>query len=910
MGLRRTEPDVSATKPVAEPDDVALPPTLFGFVNRYSWREQAIITVLALASFPFLYVSLELPKQIVNNAINGKVFPQTLFGVPFEQIEFLVLLSVGFLLLVLVNGAFKLQINTYKGRVGERMLRRMRQALYNRMLRFPASFFAHTAPGEIVPMITSETEALGGFIGDSYSLPLLAGGQLAVTLAFMLIQDPILGAAAIALYPLQIYLIPKLQNKVNALSKERTRLMRGLSDRINETAITLPEIQSNAGGRWQRAEFSQRLWINYQNRFSIYQWKFFIKFLNNFIAQLTPFFFYLIGGYLVIKGDLSFGSLVAALAAYKDLGPLWRELLDYYQSRADAIIKYDLIVEQFAPPGLIAADRLVEPDGPALLGEAEITAQAVSLVDATGYRSIDNLSLTVGPGERVAIVGSNGVAPGLLTDMMSGLMEPTSGRLLLDGKPLNDLPRAIVARRIGFVPQTIHLFAGTVRDNLVYGLWNRPQAKPDGREDAAQRRRRHEAVISGDSTEDPTVNWIDLESFWDGAGSAAEAFSSHLHRVLADADLISELRELGLRRSIDPEKQPELAEIILNARQILYKTLSEPRFTGYYAPFQRETFNEQASLAENLLFGTPVGPSFDLLHLASSDSVRKTLVELGLWSRFVDVGCAVARTMLEIFEGLPPGHPILVKYSFVDGQELADYEAAVTRRHRVGQHELLSEEEQVGIVSILLRLVPARHRLDEIDQQVRDDIMAARARFAEILPKSERQSIEFYDPERYNRTASLRDNLLFGRVAPGQDGPGGRIRQVVLDALKAAGQLETVLGAIVEVGLTYHAGVGGARLSPELRQKVALARALLKRPDLLILNDPFAALDLGAQSRLIEGVLKSAGRRPVIWTLQRPSLARLFDRVVVMDNGRVVDQGSYGEIEARSELFQALVRSE
>lgn len=910
MGLQRTEPDVSSTKPVVEPDEVALPPTLFGFVNRYSWRQQVIVTILALASFPFLYVSLELPKQIVNNAINGKVFPQTLFGIPFGQIDYLILLSVGFLLLVLVNGAFKLQINTYKGRVGERMLRRMRQALYNRMLRFPSSFFAHTAPGEIVPMITSETEALGGFIGDSYSLPLLAGGQLAVTLAFMLIQDPILGTAAIALYPFQIYLIPKLQNKVNALSKERTRLMRSLSDRINETAITLPEIQSNAGGRWQRADFSHRLWINYQNRFSIYQWKFFIKFLNNFIAQLTPFFFYLIGGYLVIKGDLSFGSLVAALAAYKDLGPLWRELLDYYQSRADAIIKYDLIVEQFAPPGLIPADRLAEPEGTVLRGEAEIAAQAVSLADSTGYRSIDNLSLTVGPGDRVAIVGSNGVAPGLLTHMMSGLLDPSSGRILLDGKPMNDLSRATVARRIGFVPQTIHLFAGTVRDNLVYGLWNRPQTKPDAREDAAQRRRRNEALISGDSTEDPTENWIDLESFWDGNGSAAEAFNSHLHRVLTDADLISELRELGLRRSIDPEKQPELAEIILNARQILYKTLSEPRFEGYYAPFEREKFNEQASLAENLLFGTPVGPSFDLMNLAGSACVRKTLVDLGLWTRFVDVGSAVARTMLEIFEGLPPGHPILVKYSFVDGQELADYEAAVTRRHRAGQHDMLSEEEQIGIVSILLRLVPARHRLDEIDEQIRSDIMAARARFAEILPASEREAIEFYDPERYNRTASLRDNLLFGRVAPGQDGPGGRIRQVVLDALQAAGQLETVLGAIVEVGLTYHAGVGGARLSPELRQKVALARALLKRPDLLILNDPFAALDLGAQSRLIEAVLKGAGQRPVIWTLQRPSLARLFDRVVVMDNGHIVDQGSYDEVETRSELFQALVRSE
>ena len=330
MGLTRTKSDASPSSIAPEGADAALPATLFGFINRFSWRQQVIITLLALASFPFLYISLELPKQIVNNAINGKVFPQMFLGQPFDQINYLVLLSVAFLLLVLVNGAFKLQINTYKGRVGERMLRRMRQALYDRLLRFPASYFAHTAPGEIVPMITSETEALGGFVGDSYSLPLLAGGQLAVTLAFMLIQDPILGTAAIALYPLQIYVIPKLQNKVNALSKDRTRLMRSMSDRINETAITLPEIQSNAGRRWQRAEFSNRLWVNYQNRFSIYQWKFFIKFLNNFIAQLTPFFFYMIGGYLVIKGDLSFGSLVAALAAYKDLGPLWRELLDYY----------------------------------------------------------------------------------------------------------------------------------------------------------------------------------------------------------------------------------------------------------------------------------------------------------------------------------------------------------------------------------------------------------------------------------------------------------------------------------------------------------------------------------------------------------------------------------------------------
>jgi ABC-type phosphate transport system ATPase subunit len=379
---------------------------------------------------------------------------------------------------------------------------------------------------------------------------------------------------------------------------------------------------------------------------------------------------------------------------------------------------------------------------------------------------------------------------------------------------------------------------------------------------------------------------------------------------LTTADLISDLRELGLRRSINPEQQPELAGIILNARHLLQKTLAESQYQGYFAAFDPAKFNEQASLAENLLFGTPVGSEFVLTDLAAHPHVRATLTSLGLWPRFVDLGAAVARSMLEIFDGLPPGHPILVKYSFVDGQELADYEAAVTRRHRPGVLDMLSEEEQVGIVSILLRLVPARHRLDEIDDQIRSDIMAARVRFAETLPDDARNSIEFYDPERYNRTASLRDNLLFGRVAPGQEGPGGRIRQVVLDALREAGQLEKVLGAIVEVGLTYHAGVGGARLAPDLRQKVALARALLKRPDLLVLNDPFGSIDLGGQTRLIESVFAEAGERAVIWTLQRPSLAKLFGTVVVIDNGRIVDQGSFEEIEARSELFQALVRSE
>src|SRR5436190_22040864 len=107
-----------------------LDPSLYGFVLRYSLREQVYLVVVTLLSFPFLYYSLELPKVIINEAIGGKHFPVEILGYSFEQIPYLVLLCAVFLGFVVINGWFKYHLNVRKGRVGERMLRRLRYALF------------------------------------------------------------------------------------------------------------------------------------------------------------------------------------------------------------------------------------------------------------------------------------------------------------------------------------------------------------------------------------------------------------------------------------------------------------------------------------------------------------------------------------------------------------------------------------------------------------------------------------------------------------------------------------------------------------------------------------------------------------------------------------------------------------
>ena len=339
-------------------------PTLLKYIRRYSAREQVVLLVLTLASFPFLYASLELPKIIVNHAIDASDFPKAVYGVQMEQVSYLFILCGVFLLLVGINGAFKYIINVLKGQLGERMLRRLRYQLYGNALRFPIPHFRRTSQGEIIAMVTAEVEPLGGFIGDALAQPAFQGGTLITIVAFMFAQDLVLGLAAVALYPLQAYVIPKLQRQVNNLSKERVRTVRRLAERIGEAVSGIEEIHANDTSERHRADFARWAGTIYAIRLKIYRKKFFIKFLNNFLAQLTPFFFFSIGGYLVIKGGLTFGALVAVLSAYKDLSSPWKELLDWYQQKEDARVKYDQLVEQFRPAGMLA-EGLQEPvDGP------------------------------------------------------------------------------------------------------------------------------------------------------------------------------------------------------------------------------------------------------------------------------------------------------------------------------------------------------------------------------------------------------------------------------------------------------------------------------------------------------------------------------------------------------------------
>ena len=138
---------------------------------------------LVIGTMVVYYLSLDLPKTIINEAIQGEPrsrSPTTtarFLGFDLSRLEYLLALSLIFLGLIVLNGWLKFQINTMKGWMGERMLRRLRFALYDPILRFPLSRFRRVKAAEMATMIKDEVEPLGGFIGEALITPLFLGGR-------------------------------------------------------------------------------------------------------------------------------------------------------------------------------------------------------------------------------------------------------------------------------------------------------------------------------------------------------------------------------------------------------------------------------------------------------------------------------------------------------------------------------------------------------------------------------------------------------------------------------------------------------------------------------------------------------------------------------------------------------------
>lgn len=872
--------------------------SLFRYIWRHSKRDQIIICAVVLVSLPFYFISLDLPRRIVNEAIQGRSFAhgeitapflawtiewpewlgggttEVFGGFPVDRLGLLFGLSGLFLAFVLVNGAFKYWINVAKGALGERMLRRMRFELFTLVLRFTPETLRRVKASETATIVKDEVEPIGSFIGDAFILPAFLGTQAATALIFIVIQNVWLGLMAGGVVGIQFVVIPRMRRELLKLGKQRQLASRRLAGRVGEVVDGIEAIHVHNAASWERAEIGHRLYELFDLRYRIFRRKFMVKFLNNLLAQITPFLFYVVGGYFALKGELSIGQLVAVISAYRDLPPPLKELIDWDQQRLDVQVKYDQVVQHFAPERLTALEEGAPEDDAPIAGP--LAVEGLRVMDPHGGAIIDGASFTCPLPVRAALIGDGGPAASAFARILARRTVEYGGSIRLGARDLARLSPATVGRHMAYAGVEPVLFPGSLRDNLVYSLRHRPLGDPVG-EELEEARRRVEAVRTGNPVESIADEWIDY-------GLAGARDEADLDRILLDL-----LRRVGLEEDVyrfslsgrmDPEKHPDLAARLIEARTRLREVLQAAGMADLVEPFDPARYNAQATVAENFLFGVPTSPALRGRNLAEHGGFRDALDRQGLTEDLIGMGARIAETMTEIFRGLPPGHPLFEQFSFIGADELSDFEAILQRR--AARARRARRDDATRLLALPLGYIEPRHRLGLLDEGLRARFVAARRAVRETLERSGDPGVAFYDLDKVNAAAPLRDNLLFGRVSHSAANAQARITDAITAVLDDLG-----LRADMErVGLDHQVGPAGRLLTAAQRASVNLVRCLVKRPDVLILDGALAPLGEVRARQVLAVLLDHLRDRSLFVVLPNEREAGSFDTVIRFGDGR------------------------
>lgn len=857
--------------------------SLFQFIWKHSKRGQLKLLLVTSSLFPFLYLTLELPKRIINDAIGAQSALIRVLGVEVTQLHYLAILCLCFLMAVLLHGLLKMRINTMKGVLSERLLRRLRYTLISRMLRFPKVYFRRTSQGELVAMITGETEPMGGMMGDALTQPVLQAGQMITILTFLFLQSPWFGLAAMAMIPLQAWLIPRLQRHINLMNKDRIKEVRHLAALIGESAAGVSELRMHGGWRYRLSMISHRLGVIFGIRLQIYRKKFFMKFLNNFITQLTPFFFFSVGGYLVIQGAVSLGALVAALAAYKDLSSPWKELLTFYNQAQDMSLRWHIVTEKFSPSGTLedhliegAVDDIPRLDGPIVLNDVTVT-------DPEGHPVLEHVSARFEPGTLVAVDVPSVEDRLALGDLLTRELLPASGTIHIGEMELSGLHQSVIATRIGHAGAAPVLFRGSFEDNALMALRPRPigQVAEEAQIEAA------ESALAGNSGDPLAADWLDPAQAGLGEGETVGRW----WQTLLDATGSGEaLYRRALDQQISETTSADLTDGLLAARARVWESVVEAGLDKYVHRFDPELYNPALPVTSNLLFAT-LRRSLSQPELAAQTELFEMMRSSGLEPQLLGLARDVTGMLHRIFGTDGTEHPLFRKLGL--DPDLFNQSVALVLGGAKRSDAALSVAEKT-----LLMTIPAQISMEQVGpaftSDIQDRILGLRkANGAQVTGGLE----ALYAPLAPDRIApglSVLENALYGKVSDTAGGRADALRRLVADVLEQGG-LRT---PIVELIYALPLGLGGAGLPSTFAEPLAISRAAIKRPDILVLDTVPAGDAPETRSAVLRALCALLPQTTVIYLGDNFPNFDDFDQHLEIRQGRMVsEEGAADRIE-------------
>ena len=378
-----------------------------------------------------------------------------------------------FLVLVLLRPVFERIVVVCSARAGERFLAALRVTAFEHLQRLSMPFFESERAGVLVSRLTADVQTLTTFTRQVLVEVVGAVLLFAVTAVVLVVLSPVLAAVTLVSFPLLGWAAIRYQRRSHPtwmsvrerVADTMTSLQEGL------TGMRVVKAYSREEQQFEQYRHRSSALVRAWRRVSIVNISFFT--VIAFAQALSTASVLAVGGWMVWHDHVSEGTLVAValylLSLFEPIARLGDWLAEFQSGRA-ALTKVVTLLE--TPVTVLPGERELDEAG-------TLRTERVSFAYDDGPVVLDDVSITVRPGEQLALVGPTGAGKSTLAKLLTRQYDPVAGSVKFGGVDLRDARLDVLRRRIVFLPQEGHLFSGTIADNVRL-------ARPDADDDAVR----------------------------------------------------------------------------------------------------------------------------------------------------------------------------------------------------------------------------------------------------------------------------------------------------------------------------------------------------------------------------------------------------------------------------------------
>jgi ATP-binding cassette, subfamily B, bacterial len=431
----------------------------------------ALIIGLVLDGLDAL-ASILMPLLVRNGIDNGVLARAT---------HAIVVIALAALAIVVVDFVVNVFQTVVVGRNGERLLYSLRVKIFSQLQRLGLDYYERELTGRIMTRMTTDVDALSSFLQTGLITMVNSGLSFAGVLIALLTINLRLGLTLFTIIPVLVAATLLFRSKSSRAYREAREKVSAVNADLQENVAGLRVAQAYRREQVNRDRFAGLSGAYMTSRLRAQRY---IALYFPFVQSLST-----LGGALILfvaagqvhSGALTAGSLIAYLLFIDLLFSPVQQLSQVFDGYQQANVGLQRIKELLRTPTSTPEAR--QPVTPGRLrGQIELRDVRFRY-QGQQQEAVGGVSLSVAPGETVALVGQTGAGKSTLVKLIARFYDVTSGRLLVDGVDVRDYDLPAYRHQLGVVPQESYLSPGTVRDAIAYG---RPDAT-DAEVEAAAR---------------------------------------------------------------------------------------------------------------------------------------------------------------------------------------------------------------------------------------------------------------------------------------------------------------------------------------------------------------------------------------------------------------------------------------